>query len=335
MESYIDDTYLILNDTLLSMKNDQKILVVPSEVNGHRIRIIGSGFYTGDSVTDIIISEGIEEINTEAFCKLEGITKRVVLPESLRKINADCFDTYRGVNLAEFDLMRKLSVGDYEKIRSSSILLNDGESRLVTPEHATLPEFSEIYSGFGSYGIPRILDAKMNALFIIENIYPQYAEDKPKEKIFKGQAAIINTEQGHIKEFRERCLKKYVGRERPNINDPKSENAHDRIMQNENYMKPSALIITEYNERNVRVDGDKVHVTFHLTLGSAFFVDLLKVAYAGKDYFIYREKYIKINNCDYLPEDYLNLIVDSEGKRPEKDVMDAVATKYKLACMIS
>ena len=93
MDSYIDDKYAILDETLLTITNPEETLVIPHEVNGHRIKRIANGLFVGTNVKTIIISEGITEIGAEAFAGTDNLEK-LILPESLKVLGSDSFLRY-------------------------------------------------------------------------------------------------------------------------------------------------------------------------------------------------------------------------------------------------
>ena len=93
----VDDKYAILDETLLTITNPEETLVIPPEVNGHRIKRIANGLFVGKNVKTIIISEGITEIGAEAFAGTDNLEK-LILPESLKVLGSESFDPKRGTN---------------------------------------------------------------------------------------------------------------------------------------------------------------------------------------------------------------------------------------------
>ncbi len=70
---------------------DKYDVVVPGEINGKKITVIGSNSFEGESIKNITLGEGIEVIEKNAFIK-NNIIKSVTLPDSLRVIGEKAFD---------------------------------------------------------------------------------------------------------------------------------------------------------------------------------------------------------------------------------------------------
>ena len=117
-DSYIDSKYVILNGTLLSVKDNAENVVIPSEVNGHRIRRLGAGIHSGNDVKAVIISEGITEIGENAFNNSRSL-ETVVLPASLKSLGMNSFDSVkRNLKPKKIFLKRAFSRRDFDYILS-------------------------------------------------------------------------------------------------------------------------------------------------------------------------------------------------------------------------
>jgi hypothetical protein len=336
-DSYIDDKYVILDETLLSISDSSDPLVIPSEVNGHPIKRIGSGLYAGENIKTILISEGIEEIGERAFTNCKSLEK-VILPESLKIFGDFCFDTgERDRDPATFLIKRVLSKEDYENIKNNSIPVLEGGARLLTPGHASLPEFAEIYKGMGLCGVPRRLDKDMRALNIYRKIDKKGNVHEVEEIPFVGTPFIRKKAEDYKKPFMLCYVQKLLGNSLKYPYDDKSEREHERNVQVENKRKPSIATLTLFDENGAVEKDGRVSATFQMKSGLVFFGSLTKVVYKGKDYYVYRENFIQpsYQEIDYVATDYFGFVVDSEGNVADEEVSKAVTVKYKLPMMLS
>ena len=337
MFSYIDDRFTVLDETLLSINDRSRSVLFPSEIGGHRIRRLGAGLFVGEKAEEIIISEGIEEIGSCAFNN-GAVIKKLYLPESLKDVDINCFNMDSPEKLpGVFYLKRKLSREDYDFVLDHSILLSDGSTRILVPEHKDIDAFWNIYKGFGWYRVPRRISRDMKSLFLVAK--PELSEEGfvPSEMIFMPESSVRNSAEDYYKDFRKLYLKVLLASEPCNVYAEESENRHDKEVQAYKQPKPTSVFITEFNENDVLEQEGAVHALFRITFGMVFFGKLVKVVYQGKDYFVYRENYLTPNNVemDYTVVDYPEYIVDSAGNTPEPDILKAVAAKYRFSSMLN
>ena len=346
--SYSDEKYLILNETLISLNDRSETLVIPAEVNGYRIRRIGGGVYAGDSVKTIMISEGIEEIGVNAFCNSENLEK-VILPESLKIMENGAFNLAIGkMNPPSIVLKRSLSKADYEMIWSNSIPLFAGQTRLLTPGFDILEEFADICSGFGFYRKPRKIDKAMKSLYFTTDMdayklkelkSPQSGKGSLVELPFQGTPVVRQTADDCNKDFRKLYVDMLLHTDQKWLYDKGSEENFERAVRVGAKQVPSTIFLMVYDENSVIENNGRVSVAFRVMCGYAFFGDLTKVVYQGKDDYVSREKYLnpEVKHIDYDYTEILHIehIVDAEGNVPDADIREMVAVKYKLPLILS
>lgn len=343
-DTYSDDKYLIMNGTLVFLKKENSdTLVIPPEVNGHRIVRIGGGVFAGDAVKTIMISEGIEEIGAMSFANSRNLEK-VILPESLKKIVSGSFNTLgdKKQNPPSILLKRSLNKDDFDIIQNNSIPLADGR-RLLTSGYASLEGFVDICSGLGHYNIPRTISREMGALYLttdteayISNELKSSVGDGTFEELpFEGTPYIRKIEADWNKDFREMYVNMLLKSDHKGYTDRNSEDAFERALRIEGRRKPDEIVLAVYDEKAALENNGRISVTVRLMLGYAFFGELTKVIYQGKDYYIYREKHLNpvIYDYDYLTYVHQKYIVDAEGNRPSRDISNMVAVKYRLPLM--
>ena len=339
MDSYIDDKYAILDETLLTITNPEETLVIPPEVNGHRIKRIANGLFVGKNVKTIIISEGITEIGAEAFAGTDNLEK-LILPESLKVLGSDSFDTKRGSNKFPPDiyLKRLVSREDFNLLWNNSIpMYSTGQRRMLTAEHRIMPEFSEIYKGFGRFKPPKNLERDMLALFYYKGKNENGRTGQITEYSFQGVPILWQTPEDNRTDFRV-LMSRFVAKNRPRpIYDEKSERLHNRQIQLNKVIHTPGIIITEFDTKAVTEINGMMSLTFQVRLGYAFYGGHKKVVYRGRNYYVYYDHYINPydEECEYQVVDWLDYIVDEEGNQVDKETATAVAVKYKFSMILS
>lgn len=66
-------------------KGSDSVIIVPSEINGVKVKHIGGAFYFKTQLTSVEISEGITSLSSTAFFRCSHLTK-VIVPNSLESI---------------------------------------------------------------------------------------------------------------------------------------------------------------------------------------------------------------------------------------------------------
>ncbi len=334
LEQYIDETFSILDGTLLSCRNSEKRFVIPSEYKGHRIRRIGQGCSIGADTQTLIVSEGIEEIGQDAFA---GSTKLELLelPESLNSNGGFHWigNTYLNKEEASIrlQLRRKFTSAAYESILSESIPLQNG-GWLLTGKYYELPQFRDVLN-LGWIGPPVLIEREMGRLFLTR-------KESIEQLIFEGGGpAVCGGDEFPIREYREakcRMLRVFRAGAPRKYPDNASDLRADRKLQCGEKLTVNTVILITFGRQDVTQREDGVSIDLHIRLGKVFFPDFAEVLYEGQKYYIYREIYLNgvcVNHGSDLPLVRMDLeVFDSSGERCEKS---EVLAKYRLLSMLS
>lgn len=114
----VETGYLYTRDnenklTLLGARSPGVSLQIPAQINDYQVVAIGKyAFYNNNAITDIVIGEGIEIIEEEAFRKLSALTA-VTLPSSLISIGKNAFADCPALQTVNYDAEITLqNIGD-------------------------------------------------------------------------------------------------------------------------------------------------------------------------------------------------------------------------------
>lgn len=92
---------------IVGYKGSDKIVTIPSEIEGHKVKWIGdNAFISNKTIEEIIINEGTEDIRYRAFWGCENL-KKVHLPDSLLAIDHETF--VNCTKLEEINLPKNLN----------------------------------------------------------------------------------------------------------------------------------------------------------------------------------------------------------------------------------
>ncbi|MBO4323994.1 MAG: leucine-rich repeat protein [Lachnospiraceae bacterium] len=126
MAEYYDDKYLVLDGVLLSYKSEEEYVTVPESIGGMRIHTIGQGAFAFHPLKGVIISEGIERINSNAFAHCHNMKYATVFP-SVKTIEEGAFDHHHW--LEKIYQVLVYTDSEYKTLRHSCVC--DGGSRYL------------------------------------------------------------------------------------------------------------------------------------------------------------------------------------------------------------
>ena len=329
MDQFISDNYTILNGTLLACYEQGEHMVIPSEVSGHAIRRIGSGFSVGKTIKTLTIEEGIREIGSNAFPNSEKL-RSVRFPASLELCEGELFNSYLWNEDICIYLLRRFTKSEYEYLLQNTVTLVNG-SHLLGPGHEDMKQFKDIYSGFSAVHPPALIDVRMHGL------YQNRSKSKlPDQYPFEKRRDVVRVSSVYNAETFRKDLIAFMFREKQEImNDSESETLHDSQLQS-SVPKPKANIILSYfYDREVMQRGEDVLVNVHMHFGSVFFPAVINVTYSGKPYFMYRESYLTSDvKHPFFRKDYLDAVYDGKGQPVDKYLAKQIVDKYMLVSML-
>ena len=89
---------------LTKYEGDDTSVVIPDTVDGHSVTVIGNrAFYNCDTINEIVISEGVIDIEADSFSECSGL-ESVTIPSSIKEIKAYAFqrcEALRSIELPE------------------------------------------------------------------------------------------------------------------------------------------------------------------------------------------------------------------------------------------
>ena len=329
IDHYIDDCFSIVDGTLLSCRNEHRKLVIPAEIDGHRIYRIGSGCSISGGTDTVIISEGIRELGREAFLNCPYL-KRLELPESLEK--AEEFGGlgvhYEGLGNVPVELFirRHFSPTIYDQLLAQSIQLTSGE-RLLTGDYAELPQFCRILKSYGSLCPPASLNVDVGSLFILDI-------DKVGQLYFEGcRKVITDGEWIEHDEFIKRIVPLLIRKKNKLFWDNNSELAADTAMQCGEFTFPERVMLTAFRKEETIERAGEYSVCFHIFFGKVFAPAISSVRHKGQTAYVYSEMFLdRDGKRPFVRQTGPGKVFDEKGKRIEQDEIFA---KYKLLAMLS
>jgi len=346
LDTYLSEKYSILDGTLIALRTDETEVVIPAEVQGHRITRIGGGSCIAKNATLIRVEDGIREIGNMAFCGCTNL-KKLILPEGVELCEKEMVISPLLKRGMEVLIRRKVSREQYEELLRHSFLVEGGE-RLVQRSEALLSVFQGVLDGFAGVRrqldahtlnslMPLILDSRMKALYFVEygGILGELSFDGQRERLnLDGPAAP--SEEKEIMASQRRELVKLLLKEMPEgLYDNDSELFWDQKIRNHNKIYPNKLMLVRFQEAGVEERDGQVVIPFRLTVEKAFYATLVRIAYANKRYYVLRRNFLMgKKEMPILREDYLEEVYDETGEPVSEETRDVVLAKYLLAAKI-
>ncbi len=116
---YLNDTYAIIDGTLLSYSGDASVLNLFGHLGDIELVRIGDGaFMSNSELTKIVIPDGVKSIGAQAFNGCSGL-KSLTIPSTVTEIGALAFCS---IGLAEIRIRGlKLTSSEYSKLKNESM----------------------------------------------------------------------------------------------------------------------------------------------------------------------------------------------------------------------
>ena len=329
IDHYIDDCFSIVDGTLISCRSEHRKLVIPAEVNGHRIYRIGSGCCIGGGTDTVIISEGIRELGEEAFVN-SAYLEKVILPASLEKAEryGGLGIRYHGIGKPPIDIFlnRCLTETVYERLLAESIKLTNGD-RLLSGNFAELDEFNRVLKSYGNLSAPVTLCPGMGNLFVLDNEKViQLSCEHSDEMIAEGEMINHNS-------FIRRAVSMLAGRKSRVFLDNESETVADKAMQRGDRVFPKNMLLASFSKEKVRKKRGKVLVCFRIFFERVFIPVISEVRCKGQTAYIYSEEFLNNEKeRPFLRVDNEDKVFDASGEHIDGKEFYA---KYKFMAMLS
>lgn len=346
MDTYLSEKYSILDGTMIALRSDETEVVIPAQVEGHRITRIGGGSCIAKNATLIRVGEGIREIGKMAFCGCSNL-KKVILPEGVELCEEDMVISPLLKRGMEILIRRKASLEQIDDLMRHSFPVEGGE-RLVQRSEALRSVFQGVLDGFSavhrqteSYSsdslFPLFLDPKMKDLYFVEygGILGELRFDGQREKLSLDGLAGSDREKEVIDQQRRHLVKLLLKEMPEGLYDNVSELFWDQRIRNFKKFFPSKLMFVRFREEDVEERDGQVVIPFRLTFEKAFYTTLIRIAYAKKNYYVFRRNFLMgKEEMPVLREDYLEEVYDEEGEPVSEETRSIVLAKYLLAAKI-
>lgn len=379
MFQYMDNNYCVVEDTIVSWKGADIKLHIPSSFEGHPIKRIGdSAFQQCDQLVEVSFAEGIEEIGQFAFegdwrierlifpSTLKSIEqsafancerlKSVTIPEKLEKIEQNAFDSCNQLKeahlpskIAEFGTKSpqvfpngnicniyvhfRVTTDEYKAIVPKKIAIN-GDRLLLTDDIDEVPWLSTL-KGFS---LANHIDSKMNTIFLVDTPEVDISPDLRRTLFSWEGIQDMSKEDAVIRKIISEGGYRYSNAddEKQWVSDSiKGKNKLVNSFSNRNFeLSFCVLEHAEFTHNNSYIEG-----VIRLYRAYGFFISVHRIAYKGKDYFIYSRNYLAGNKMPrtdrvsssvpvYHRKDMA--IYDINGLLSDKKLSEEIYAKYKL-----
>ncbi|MBR6897831.1 MAG: hypothetical protein IKN24_06645 [Lachnospiraceae bacterium] len=342
MDSFINEKYTILDGTLLALNDLNRELFIPATVGGHRITRVGSGVNCAKDLWRISFAEGITHIGREVFGAAENINE-ILLPATLREIDEwNIAASAREEGRLKITLKRTFNNADeLDEIMASSLMTD--HDRYILTSHANDPRFLNVLRGLSltTNGLRQaaVIDRRMNGLYRAD------AQGRTMDQMpFVGRRGKIPVGRGDNENtFRRAMVKQLLKEDGVYHIDGESESFHEtEIMKNQSFGPGHVALLTFYG-REIQTDNETWTIPFHVSMGTYYYPELVKVVLKGRNHYIYRQISLATGarslgdrgERQFYIRECRTEVYDENGD-PLNDIATAKAVfaKYKLTAML-
>lgn len=319
MFCYMDDKLSIADDMLISYAASSRYALVPGEVDGHPVRRIGEGAFSGDHLLRAEIGEGIRYAKG-AFDGCRNL-RELTLPASMETTGV------MGVTVQPVitRLWRNLQKSEYDMLAGGIPL--SGGMRVVTADPMFCPSMLAVRSLFQSgcaiaYGIT----PAQTALFYAGGLIAA------RETFRAGGLMQIALSPGYEGLTEMDTVRTMIAKGNMGFTDAREEALADSFARMDKERAITRTSVMFIRDRDAQmIDDGSVRAQLICRRGYFFFPSLCCVVNRGKEYYIYRRNYMTEGH-GYIRMDVC--VMHADGMETDSRIVEEVYGKYRLLSLL-
>ena len=335
--SVMDADSAALGGTMLCHNSSQRVVLVPSSVNGQRLTNLGAGALCCPNAERVALQEGYRRVSAEAFKHLPDTCGELTLPESLEQV-----DRARWIDLTPFKrvrLKRRLTQQEWAQLMERSMDAGNGY-RLIHGADEGSPVLGVAAQLFGGSGkIPPIVDPEDFGL----PIYMTDSQDYNKSVFVRMPCFHPGADSDAMTE--DQGVVEAIARGRMGRRDPDCEAFADNLLREGVHTIDTLrqrTTILGFDPRAALYSDGARHVVIDIRPAYYYSQLLRRVMMDGHAYYVYSRKSlvqsaVRLGQTTtpfvrYLREDVG--VYDASGLVTDPIISENVYEKYRMLCVL-
>ena len=325
MENYMDGSFVITNNTIITYSGQHPTLKVPSRFADIEISRIGDGsFMESSKLQCVILPPKIKAIGSQAFSGCPVLTSAFV-PGGLGYVGYGAFGNCQVLSdITIYGL--ELTASEYHTYKTASNRSSDGTYvlRQIPKNEVVSKLISSITNAKPACRIP----AEISSLFQMVEIDEQKGKFSLEKNIPVIGFSVPSVPTTESKAFYER-----IHSDANEIYDGKAEQKNDWYVRVGKIPEKTKTIIFTFDDTKTREEKGKVIINATLKIGYFFWQSAQPVIYDKKQYYIYRRYYLSSDpELEYVRRDIA--AYSAKGLVTNREEAQNVYAKYKLLSIL-
>ena len=325
MENYMDDSFVIANNTIIAYCGKHPVMKIPARFTDIEITRIGDGSFMESSKLQCIIAPPrTKTIGKKAFWQCPVLTSAFV-PGTLMNVEPEAFGncqmlsdiTIYGMELtaSEYNTFKSLGNKSSEGIYVLREMPNNELVQNLISSITTAKPACKIPDNISSLFQMFVLDEKKGKISIEKNL-PLIGFTVPSVPTTENNAFFRHIKNGF-----------------PEVYDVKAEQKNDWYVRVGRDATKEKTIIFTFDDSKTRHEANRTFINATLKIGYFFWQSAQPLVYDKKKYYIYRRYYLGSNpELEYIRRDMA--VYSDKGLLTNREEAKNVYAKYKLLSIL-
>ena len=332
---YLDDQALVVEQTLISLKNDETVFTVPSSFGGHPATVAGSGALSLKGVQELAFAPGYAVLK-EMCLSVPPSLKRLLIPETVHTLSDQLFYPCFQESGARLEIDRALHPALWEDLRRNALNIGDNR-RLVPSALLRREEMEPVLCLMRNAAQPAAEIRKEMRLLFFESRPANVRPGCDAGSIFELRPCYDFLDGcGEIEEYT--AVMQMIREDAPAWRVPAAEEQSDlRIRYGQAKMpdvSSGTVSLAVYDGRpDLSGNDGRIRVRFSVVFDRVFFPAVRRIRHRGKDWWIYSRNHLTSRaDCPYVREDMG--VFDRDGLVTSRKTVEDVYAKFRFLCML-
>ena len=325
MGNYMDDAFVVVNNTIISYCGEHPVLKLPSRFADIEILRIGNGsFMESSKLQCAILPPTVQTIGASAFFKCPSFTS-VFVPGSLSKVESRAFSNCEKLrDITIYGL--ELTANEYFAMKNAGIKNSEGIYILrKMPEHPLVEKLvaaveqarpaCQIPDGITALFQLTELDEEKGAVSLNRNL-PVIGFVMPSKAISEHDAFYQHVMTSDCEVY-----------------DSVAEQKNDWYVRLGKRLLKGKTVVFTFDDSETQVEDGKFRIKAVLQIGYFFWQSAQPVSYDKKKYYVYRRYYLSADpEIRYVRRDIA--VYNQKGPVKNREEAQDVYAKYKLLSIL-
>jgi len=325
MENYMDGSFVITNNTIITYSGQHPTLKVPGRFADIEISRIGDGsFMESSKLQCVILPPKTKEIGSQAFSQCPALTSAFV-PGGITYVGYGAFGNCQVLSdITIYGL--ELTASEYHTYKTASNRSSDGT--YVLREMPKNEIVSKLVSSVTNAKPACRIPDEISSLFQMA----EFDEQKGKFSLEKN-IPVIGFSVPSVPTTENKAFYDHIHSGATEIYDGKAEQKNDWYVRVGKMPAKEKTIIFTFDDTKTKEDKGKVIINATLKIGYFLWQSAQPVIYDKKQYYIYRRYYLSSDpEMEYVRRDIA--AYSEKGLVTNREEAQNVYAKYKLLSIL-